>query len=194
MAGHIYAMLDYGLGRRTWTLSQHELSMYVKILFSANLMFDLGLCTTKTCALLFFSRVFPAHANSKWFNWAIRITHGLNICWLIGIVVASFFLCIPVEASWDPNVQGDCSNQVPVYIGSAISSVVIDFIILLMPLPKIWRLQMSAVKKGGLMLVFLLGYLYVFPHRLGSGLTLTDSPRQRYHRLHRPHGHNGEQG
>ena len=168
MAGHIYAMFDYGLGRHTWTLSEHELSMYLKILFSANLMFDLCLCCTKTCALLFFSRVFPAHASSKWFNWALWITHGLNVGWLIGIVVASFFLCIPVEASWDQNVQGDCSNQMPVYIGSAISSVAIDFIILLMPLPKIWRLQMSAVKKGGLSLVFLLGYLYVFPHSMLS--------------------------
>lgn len=138
-------------------------------------MFDLAVFSTKLCVLLFFSRVFPAHANSKWFNWTLWITHGLNVGWLIGIVVASFFLCIPMEGSWNVNVNGDCSNQVPVYVGSAISSVFIDFVILLMPLPKIWRLQMSVGKKGGLMVVFLLGYLYVSPHWPDSDLKLTDS-------------------
>lgn len=194
LAACITAMFDHGLGYHTWTLSEYDQKTQLKLLYAANFIFDLVICVTKSCVLLFFNRVFPPHANSKWFNWTISILHFMNIGWLVGICIATFFLCFPLEASYNPNIVGDCRNQVPIYIGSAISSVFIDFVILLVPLPKIWRLQMSAGKKGGLMVVFLLGYSYVLLHRPDSGLTLADSPRQRHHRLPRPPGIHGKQG
>lgn len=162
LSGIIFAMFDHGLGRRAWTLEIEDLTIFLELLFSANYVFDLCICSTKACALLFYNRVFPPEANSRWFNWSLRTLHALNIGWLVGIVIATFFLCSPMESSYNPLRPGDCSNQVPVYIGSAVSSVAIDFFILLLPLPKIWALQMSMIKKGGLMLVFLLGYLYVY--------------------------------
>lgn len=160
--GMAFSMLDHGMGRHAWFLSESDLNIFLKLSFAINLVFDFCLFATKACALLFFNRVFPKRANAKWFNWAIWITHGLNFAWLVGIVIATFFLCQPLEKYWKPEVDGTCGDSASVHIGSALSSVFIDLCILLLPLPKIWGLQMSIVRKGGLMLVFLLGYLYVF--------------------------------
>lgn len=43
-------------------------------------------------------------------------------------------------------------------MGSAIPSVLIDIIILVLPLPKLWHLKIDLARKIGLMTVFILGY------------------------------------
>ena len=47
------------------------------------------------------------------------------------------------------------------YYGMAISSVILDVLILVMPLPLIWRLQMSVKDKVAVSGIFLLGSLFV---------------------------------
>ncbi|KAI1810311.1 hypothetical protein GGS20DRAFT_208214 [Poronia punctata] len=44
------------------------------------------------------------------------------------------------------------------YLGSAIPNVVIDLLILILPVPLIWRLRTSLLRKMGITIVFLLGY------------------------------------
>jgi len=151
-------MVHLGLGRHVWTLSEAELAKFLKLLYSIYFIYDIALFLTKTSALLFFSRVFPAYANANWFNHALRITHLLNLAWLIGIVFGTVFMCNPVEKGWNPFIPGQCGPTSALWIGSAVPSVAIDLIILALPLPKIWGLQMSRGRKIGLTFVFLLGY------------------------------------
>ncbi|ROV99191.1 hypothetical protein VPNG_08249 [Cytospora leucostoma] len=47
------------------------------------------------------------------------------------------------------------------WIGAAVPSVVIDIIILILPLPKLWHLKINTARKIGLMTVFILGYCVV---------------------------------
>ncbi len=56
-------------------------------------------------------------------------------------------------------IDGHCSNEDTLWLGSVIPSVIIDLIILIMPLPMIWKLQMKLTKKILIMGVFMCGYL-----------------------------------
>lgn len=56
-------------------------------------------------------------------------------------------------------MDGHCSNVDTVWLGSVIPSTIIDLIILIMPLPMIWKLQMKLTKKILVMGVFVCGYL-----------------------------------
>jgi hypothetical protein len=135
-----------------------NLPLLFKLLYGIYYLYDISLFLTKTSALLFLGRVFPKHANSKWWNYTLWFTHGLNVAWLVGIVFGTVFMCDPVQKGWNPMMPGSCGTTSALWTGSAIPSVVIDLVILLLPVPKIWVLRISRTRKSGLLLVFILGY------------------------------------
>lgn len=151
-------MLANGFGTHIDTLSPEEILLNLQLFYAGNFLFDAAVTCSKASALFFYGRIFPRAVNSTWFNIALWVVHGLNVAWFIGIVVATFFLCIPMEKSWIPTLEGSCDAQNKVYIGSAVTSVIIDLLILLLPLPNIWQLQLKAAQKSGLLLIFMLGY------------------------------------
>ncbi|KAK4107383.1 hypothetical protein N656DRAFT_763566 [Canariomyces notabilis] len=169
-----FACLPLGLGRHVWTLETEHLFTILKFIFIIYFIYDGALFLTKLSALLFFSRVFPAHANSAWFNIILYVTHGLNVAWFLGIVFGTVFMCNPIARNWIPMLEGTCGSTTGLWYGSAIPSVAIDLIILLLPLPKTWGLQTSLARKGGIVAIFLLGYCVVVVS-LGRLITLVKS-------------------
>ena len=63
---------------------------------------------------------------------------------------------------WDGEaVEGYCRSADALYIGSAVPSVVIDFFVLLLPLPIIARLNMKNSRKAMITGLFVCGYLVI---------------------------------
>lgn len=56
------------------------------------------------------------------------------------------FACKPIAAYWRPQT-GKCLNQRSIIIADAITSTASDLIILTIPIPLTWSLQMSRAKK-----------------------------------------------
>ncbi|KAI0383336.1 hypothetical protein F5Y04DRAFT_279044 [Hypomontagnella monticulosa] len=169
--GLLFGMVHYGLGRHVWTVPPDELAVLLKLTWANYLLYDFALFCTKTSALLFFSRVFPKTVAGTWFNIALYVVHGINVCWLLGIIFGTVFMCDPVYKNWDVMAPGTCGPTSALWIGSAVPSVCIDLIILLLPMPQIWRLSMSGVRKVGISIVFLLGYCVIVVS-LGRLITL----------------------
>lgn len=165
--GTIVAMVHYGLGRRVAFVPEEDLPQFLKILFIGYFVYDVALAITKCSALLFFSRVFPRRQSPTWFNWALYTIHGLNVAWLVGIIFGTVFICQPVAKNWIPDMPGYCGPPSGLWIGSAVPSAFIDLLILLLPLPKIWSLQLTRVKRFGIIAVFMLGYWYVHAQEQG---------------------------
>jgi hypothetical protein len=151
-------MVKLGLGRHIWAINPANIGLLLKLVYVNYYLYDAALFLAKMSALLFFSRVFPRYANSKFFNYALWATHALNVSWLIGIVFGTIFMCNPVAKGWNPMLPGKCGTNSALWIGSAVPSVFIDLIILTLPIPKIWGLQMNRKRKIGLTVVFALGY------------------------------------
>lgn len=103
----------------------------------------------------------------------IRTGNMVMYCGTVGLIVVnvifyiiSFFLdiaqCRPRARIWNPTIPGTCmdgSNVVP----TAIFNVVSHFVILVLPLHRIWRLQMSTRRKLGISVTFATGSVYVHP-------------------------------
>lgn len=84
--------------------------------------------------------------------------------WQIGQVFVQIFACIPVRASWDKTVVGaKCQDITITRDMNSIANIVTDFIILLMPLPVIWRLALPRNQKYVVSGIFSLGFLSVYP-------------------------------
>ncbi|KAJ4419639.1 hypothetical protein N0V82_004834 [Gnomoniopsis sp. IMI 355080] len=81
--------------------------------------------------------------------------------WQIGQVFIQIFACDPVAKSWDMSLKGTCQPQSVMRNMNASANIASDFIILLLPLPIIWRLELRLKQKLALGGIFCLGFLSV---------------------------------
>lgn len=108
----------------------------------------------KGSILLFYRRIFP----TRNFKTAVHIVGTFLVCWFLSVLVVCIFGCIPISASWDRTILGArCINQNRFFLANSILNISGDLIILCMPMPIIWTLQLARSKKIALTAVFLLG-------------------------------------
>lgn len=70
----------------------------------------------------------------------------------------SIFLCFPVRFFWDRTIPGGkCLNQFAIWFSNATMNIVQDFIILLLPMPVLRKLDIPRKQKRVLMVIFALG-------------------------------------
>lgn len=108
--------------------------------------------------LLFYLKIFPDEKFR-------RITYSViafNLASMIAFVLACIFLCSPVSHAWkgwDGEHAGKCENNNSLSYAHASISILLDLVALSLPLPQIWRLQLSLKKKIGVFLMFSVGTL-----------------------------------
>ena len=79
--------------------------------------------------------------------------------YVIALFIA-IFECTPVVFYWDKTlVSGRCINQIQSYRWNGVANLLIDFMILCLPMPMVWRLNLEIRQKAGLSGIFLLGLL-----------------------------------
>lgn len=122
---------------------------------------------TKTSILLFYFRLFGTPGTRPGFRKVLYTTQALVVVWLVASLIPGTFRCHPIRAMWSPlvvdapNVRVYCINDTDYYIASSAFNVALDLWILVLPLPIVWKLQLSARRKVGLTGIFLLGGLCV---------------------------------
>ncbi|KAI0004840.1 hypothetical protein F4779DRAFT_58472 [Xylariaceae sp. FL0662B] len=111
----------------------------------------LGLC--KISILHLFARVFVAQG----FMIVARITVGLIILWVLTTVLSAFLMCQPLAYNWDKSIDGRCGDAMASWITTGVVNMVIDFIIVSMPMPYLFNLEVALSKKLGLAATFGIG-------------------------------------
>ena len=80
-------------------------------------------------------------------------------------MIAALCACDPIPYFWteimDPTGGSYRYDFYYYYIGNAAVNVLTDVLILLVPMPIVWKLQMRTTQKLGVCAVLLLGGLYV---------------------------------
>ena len=108
------------------------------------------------CSLLFFYRRIFRGSIFSYISWA---TIALATTWAISFFFALLFKCNPISAyvRQEPGVH--CVNLYQLYYSLSISDVLIDIIILIIPIPLVWRLHMKPAQKVAVSGIFALGSL-----------------------------------
>lgn len=100
--------------------------------------------------------------NVSRIRWIYLASMIIVTLWGLVCFIGILTQCIPIEAVWDPTIKGKCfKNQTVMWYISAILHIVIDFAIIIMPLPIVWRLKLPLSQKILLSGIFALGFLYV---------------------------------
>jgi hypothetical protein len=99
----------------------------------------------KVALLSILTRIFKPFRGKVLF---IYIFLGCLCCYYIVALIVKIRICDPIPRYWlGDKVEGTCLNQTAALIADSVISVVSDLIILILPLPLTWSLQMSRNKK-----------------------------------------------
>lgn len=145
--------------------------MMAKWLVVAEVLYAWNLGWTKLSLLLMYYRIFRVPYFKK-MAWIVSI---FVFSWVICITFLFIFICIPVEKLWYPDIPGRCINQVGTWIANAASTIFTDVVILMLPLPPIWKLQLGRSEKIGLTTAFALGFFVVFASAYRTSVLFTYS-------------------
>lgn len=146
-------------GKKRYRITD-SFGLYWKIHYIYMFMYILSVPLIKFSILLFYRRIFGM-------NWAMWICFGLSGGYYVACTITLIVACQPISYYWtqvEDAKSGRCLFHPHVfYLGNAAANVVTDVLILLVPIPLVWKLQMPTSKKLLVCSLFLLGTLSVIP-------------------------------
>ncbi|KAL9125036.1 MAG: hypothetical protein Q9217_005706 [Psora testacea] len=146
---------DNGVGRHFETVRKANVDMLFKTTIAYQILYCVCVSLIKISILLFYYRLFGVR---KQFKITVFVVLGLVCAWCIAIVLLDVFQCVPVKAAWiRPYPHSKCIDNNATMLGTAITNVVLDLTILVLPLTPIWNLALTFRQKISLTAIFLLG-------------------------------------
>jgi len=94
---------------------------------------------------------------------AAYLVMAVAVCWFVSVFLEQMLLCRPLAFNWNPSIEGGrCANRPAAYLAAGIINLLTDLMVLCLPVPMVWKLQLSKRKKLALSSVFGVGFTYVF--------------------------------
>lgn len=109
--------------------------------------------------MLFYFRIF---GSKRSFRISVFVTIAIVWAWSVSVILETFLLCRPLAYNWDTTIPGICGNRNATYVVAGTLNLVTDLLVMALPVPHIWKLQLSLAKKVAVSSIFCLGLLYVF--------------------------------
>ncbi|KAF3002247.1 hypothetical protein E8E14_006260 [Neopestalotiopsis sp. 37M] len=130
-------------------------TLFFKYLVAVSAWYYVTIWISKVAICLLYRRLFP----QKTVHVIVTITLGILISTSIACLIADLAACKPFSANWaPPAVQAvQCIDKETLFIWSTLPNIVTDVIMLVLPLPIVWRLHTSTQMKGALTITFLIG-------------------------------------
>jgi len=143
-------------------------------LFIADICWVVTIFAVKISILLVYLRLFGDHRRAR--RW-IHALLGIAVCWAIVVVspsekperyceakcvtqlFISIFRCKPVDNFWNWSSSYACTDAHWVLLGGSVPHVATDLIMLLLPVPLVWNMQLRWSQKLILCGIFGLGGL-----------------------------------
>ncbi|KAJ5660866.1 uncharacterized protein N7484_000238 [Penicillium longicatenatum] len=170
----------FGASHHVWSISLSALEETYYLLYIYPYIYA-GACTaTRISILIFYHRIFsPFDSWMKWavvFGWFQTLTYPIYLWTCMGC------LCTPRKCFWlqfGGTLTGTCLDVAKFFIGAGILNMLNDFILLIIPFPRIAKLQMSIKKKmaiGGIMAVGFFLYLDPWKFTVATDVTWAMGP------------------
>ncbi|KAI0875285.1 hypothetical protein GGS24DRAFT_301987 [Hypoxylon argillaceum] len=150
----LFTLLVFGgLGYHAQTVPPPNQFSIPKVLFSFELFHILSLNLGKLSALFFYLKLFNNKSIARVTKWCI-IAVSLGT---VGLVLWQFLFCHPLSKMWEWDGLETCGDRQPLYIAVCVWSIFTDLLVLVVPLPIIWRLKMERTQKIRLSWLFAAG-------------------------------------
>jgi hypothetical protein len=155
----ILATEVFGWKIHVWDLTKHQLEHGRKASITAQTLFLPASGLAKLSILTSYLRIAP---YDSWFR---RLT--ISTMPLVGTLMLAFLIllwtqCSPASDYWHLSDNSHCIDEGPPLIGQAVTSVITDFMVYVLPLPTLRSLNLPKRQRVALIIVFSLGFVVVF--------------------------------
>jgi hypothetical protein len=148
-----------GLGRHTWMVPLDLVQGNIYINWAALSLYATTIYVMRVSAVLFYARLFSINRRFKMVLWGMGV---LLTGWWFCTMLVPWSFCDPWSKNLWPMTPGTCVHGTEWHHAVAFINFSLDIAVLLLPMPLIWRLQMTVGKKVAVSFVFLLGYSSAF--------------------------------
>lgn len=122
---------------------------------ACELIYVTCLFTIKISILSLYYRLFSS--LSRTFNTAVYVVAGLTVVGWVTAFLIFVLQCKPVAYAFDQSMKGHCVDFNAMCVVTSAINVVINILLLTLPLPVVWHLQVSKCRKLAISGLFLLG-------------------------------------
>ncbi|MCJ1421896.1 hypothetical protein MMC32_008263 [Xylographa parallela] len=126
-----------------------------KITLALALVWTLANTAVKISVLHLYITIFQTRSFRYAAYFAMFLTAGYAITNCLQLLL----ICRPIAYNWDKTINGTCSSEAVPFLASACINMGIDVIIVVLPMPMLWRLQMPTQRKVALSVIFGMGAL-----------------------------------
>ncbi|KAE8406582.1 hypothetical protein BDV37DRAFT_292122 [Aspergillus pseudonomiae] len=144
-----------GTGIHLWNVTPAMFDVYQKTILAAAVIYVPALAFAKVGLIILYHRIINKQNTYKW---ALHIISAIICGYSVAIVFALIFACNPIQRSWDSSItRGSCIDRNGLYIATAVTNIVSDLALIVVPVPLVLGLQMPRVQKLGLLFMFVVG-------------------------------------
>lgn len=138
---HIHAVKD----------PESNASGFFHTLYYWLIAYDAACSVNKLGIIAFYRSIFPL----RQINIALVIATAVVIAHFLASIALAIFTCIPIRHFWNQEVPGKCiGTRFSLVLPGAINCV-LDFFIIFLPIPLLWRLRTTASQKRVLTGIFI---------------------------------------
>ncbi|KAM5344187.1 hypothetical protein ACJ41O_012724 [Fusarium nematophilum] len=134
----------YGGGLNQWEVSKEDAEIFFKSGYAATIFYAPMALTVKLALVFIIIRVFGSVYKKT--TRGIYVFVGIIVAYYVSGVFIKIFICWPISAYWRGETD-KCLDQSAIITADAIISVISDLVILLLPTPLTWSLQLSRRKR-----------------------------------------------
>ncbi|KAH7129265.1 hypothetical protein EDB81DRAFT_907337, partial [Dactylonectria macrodidyma] len=153
----IASIAQGGMCAHSWEMSLVHYQRYALISYIAAPVYMLCNGFTKLSLLTFYLHLSP----QKWFRVSVWISIVIVAIYTIVITFMMLFVCNPPRKAFDFKVEGTCTDAAILYMATAVSNIVTDVMLFLLPIRMIYMLHMPKVQKFGAIVVFGIGSMTI---------------------------------
>ncbi|KAL2807800.1 hypothetical protein BJX63DRAFT_425109 [Aspergillus granulosus] len=145
----------YGIGKHIWVVEPDDVIMSMRIIFAYVILYATTVPMVKLSVLFLYRRIFRL-------TWTLYFCAFLSVGYTIAVTSTISLACVPTSYFWtqwvDPLSGGYCRiNLYMFYLWNGVANLFTDVIILCLPMPIVWKLQMPKSQKWAISGIFLLG-------------------------------------
>ncbi|KAJ2891353.1 hypothetical protein MKZ38_000557 [Zalerion maritima] len=153
-SGVMIASCQYGYGQHAANLTTSNKIETLRYFWLCQITYKASINLTKCSIIFLYKRIF---GGVKWFRLACWLVICCVAVYCVASVVATIFQCTPVSRAFNKSIEGTCINSGTFWYANAAFSISSDLVILILPMPLVWKLQIQRIQKIALVIVFALG-------------------------------------
>ncbi|KAH7084021.1 hypothetical protein FB567DRAFT_551017 [Paraphoma chrysanthemicola] len=148
-----YSMVQNGFGKHLWDLQPGQLQAALKYFYVCWNLYVVTLSLVKASLIFLYLQIFQGH------RFRIACYTVLAYIGLSALIIQflTIFSCLPIESFWNRDIKGKCLNVTAIGYANSANAILQDLIILILPMPNLFRLKMKKWRKIVVAVMFAVG-------------------------------------